>query len=142
VVHRQASQSVLVHFLFGIRELLGSATFALIVVLLGPKLFILFDDPKKATVPAMLFEGRDYILNKSVPVLHRYVPTNIAGSDRSDWILVGLAVFVTIVSGSIAQRVQTGQNRRLLRSSAQAWRRKEGVKRAPSSTPNWKPRCE
>jgi class 3 adenylate cyclase len=114
--------------LFGLRKLLGLATFALIIVLLAPKLFGLFDNPKKATIPATLFEARQYILSKSVPVLHRYVPTNIGGSDRSDWILIGLAIAVTIFSGSIAQRAQTASNRRLLRKSAQAWRRKEGVK--------------
>lgn len=128
MVHREAPKSILVHALFGLRKLLGVATFALIIVLVGPKLFVLFDNPKNATVPAKLFEAREYVLGKSVPVLHRYVPTNIAGSDRSDWILIGLAIAVTIFSGAVAQRAQTAQNRRLLRKSAQAWRRKEGVK--------------
>jgi class 3 adenylate cyclase len=114
--------------LFGLRKLLGIATFALIIVLLGPKLFVLFDNPKNATIPATLFEARQYILSKSTPVLHKYVPTNIAGSDRSDWILIGLAMAITIFSGSMAQRAQTAANRRLLRKSAQAWRRKENVK--------------
>ena len=128
VVYREAPKSALVHFLFGIRRLLGIATLALVIVLLGPKLFVLFDNPKSATFSALLFDGRDYVLKRSVPVLNRYVPTNIAGSDRSDWILIGLAVFITIVSGSFAERAQTASNRRLLRKSAQAWRRKEGVK--------------
>ena len=64
VIHRDAPKSLLVYSLFAIRKLLGIATFALIVVLLGPKLFVLFDNPKNATVPAMLFQGRDYILKK------------------------------------------------------------------------------
>jgi class 3 adenylate cyclase len=75
-----------------------------------------------------LFEGRDYILKKSGPVLNHYIPTNIAGSDRSDWILIGLAIVLTMVSGSIAQKAEVADNRRLLRRSALAWRRKEGVK--------------
>jgi len=128
VVYREAPKSTLVHFLFGIRKLLGIATFALIIVLLGPKLFVLFDNPKGAAVSALLFEGRDYLLKMSVPVLNRYVPTNIAGRDRSDWMLIGFAILITIVSGSIAERAQTALNRRLLQKSAQAWRRKEGVK--------------
>jgi class 3 adenylate cyclase len=128
VVYREAPRSALVHFLFGIRKLFGIATFVLIIVLLGPKLFVLFDNPKSATFSKSLFEARDYILKNSVPVLNRYIPTNIAGSDRSDWILIGIAIFVTMVSGSLAQRAQTSLNRRMLRKSAQAWRRKEGVK--------------
>jgi class 3 adenylate cyclase len=128
VVYRDVQRSALVHFLFGIRKVLGIATFALIIVLLGPKLFVLFDNPKSAAVSASLFEGRDYILKKSGPVLNHYVPTNIAGSDRSDWILIGLAIVLTVVSGSIAQRAEIAENRRLLRRSALAWRRKEGVK--------------
>jgi class 3 adenylate cyclase len=128
VVSREAPKSALVHFLFGIRRLLGIATLLLIVVLLAPKLFVLFDNPKSASFSALLFDWRDQVLKRSVPVLHRYIPTNIAGSDRSDWILIGLAVFITIVSGSVAERAQTALNRRLLRKSAQAWRRKEGVK--------------
>lgn len=128
MVYREAPKTALVRLLFGIRKLLGVATFVLIVVLLGPKLFVLFDNPKSATFSATLFESRDYVLKKSVPVLNRYVPTNIAGSDRSDWILIGLAILITIISGSLAQRAQTALNRRLLRKSAQAWRRKEGVK--------------
>jgi class 3 adenylate cyclase len=128
VANRDARKSILVQFLFGIRRLLGIATFALIVVLLTPKVFILFDNPKKATLSATLFDARDYVLKNTVPVLNRYVPTNIAGSDRSDWILIGLAIFITIISGSIAQRAQTAYNRRQLRKSAQAWRQKEGVK--------------
>jgi class 3 adenylate cyclase len=128
VVYREVQRSALVHFLFGIRKALGIATFALIIVLLGPKLFVLFDNPKSAAVSASLFEGRDYILKKSGPVLNHYIPTNIAGSDRSDWILIGLAIVLTMVSGSIAQRAEVAENRRLLRRSALAWRRKEGVK--------------
>jgi class 3 adenylate cyclase len=128
VVYREAPKSALVSFLFGLRKLLGLATFVLIIVLLGPKLFVLFDNPKGAAFSALLFEGRDYILKHTVPVLHRYVPTNIAGSDRSDWILIGIAILITVISGSLAQRAQTAVNRRLLRKSAQAWRRKEGVK--------------
>lgn len=128
MVSREAPKSALVQFLFGIRRLLGIATLLLIVVLLAPKLFVLFDNPKSASFSALLFDWRDQILKRSVPVLHRYIPTNIAGSDRSDWILIGLAVFITIISGSVAERAQTALNRRLLRKSAQAWRRKEGVK--------------
>jgi class 3 adenylate cyclase len=128
VVYREVQRSALVHFLFGIRKVLGIATFALIIILLGPKLFVLFDNPKSAAVSASLFEGRDYILKKSGPVLNHYIPTNIAGSDRSDWILIGLAIVLTMVSGSIAQKAEVADNRRLLRRSALAWRRKEGVK--------------
>ena len=128
MVYREVQRSALVHFLFGIRKLLGIATFALIIILLGPKLFVLFDNPKSAAVSASLFEGRDYILKKSGSVLNHYIPTNIAGSDRSDWILIGLAIVLTVVSGSIAQRAEIAENRRLLRRSALAWRRKEGVK--------------
>lgn len=128
MVYREVQRSALVHFLFGIRKVLGIATFALIIILLGPKLFVLFDNPKSAAVSASLFEGRDYILKKSGPVLNHYIPTNIAGSDRSDWILIGLAIVLTMVSGSIAQKAEVADNRRLLRRSALAWRRKEGVK--------------
>jgi class 3 adenylate cyclase len=42
--------------------------------------------------------------------------------------LIGIAIIVTIFFGSLAQRSQSSLNRRLLRKSAQAWRRKEGVK--------------
>ena len=128
MAHREAQKSFFVHLLFLVRRILGLATFALIVVLLAPKGLALFDNPKKAAVSAMLFDGRDFVLKKSVPVLNHYFPTNIAGSDRSDWILIGLAVLLTIISGSVAQRAQTNYNRQLLRKSAQAWRRKEGVK--------------
>lgn len=128
MAHQEAPNSALVRFLFGIRKLLGVATFALIIVLLAPKLFALFDNPKSASVSALLFEGRNYILKKSGPVLNHYLPTNIAGSDRSDWILIGLAIVITFISGSLAERGQTASNRRLLQKSAQAWRRKEGVK--------------
>ena len=96
MAHREAPTSALVSFLFGIRKLLGLAVIALIIVLLGPKLFVLFDNPKNATFTAILFDSRDYILKHLVPVLKRYVPTTIAGSDRSDWILIGLAIVVTI----------------------------------------------
>src|SRR5262249_34168114 len=48
--------------------------------------------------------------------------------DRSDWILIGLAILITVITGSLAQRGQAAYNRQLLRKSAQAWRRKEGVK--------------
>jgi class 3 adenylate cyclase len=128
VAHREAPTSFLVSFLFGIRKILGVAVFALIIVLLGPKLFILFDNPKNATFSAVLFDGRDFILKNAVPILRRYIPTNIAGSDRSDWILIGLAIVVTIFFGSLAQRSQQSLNRKMLRKSAKAWRLKEGVK--------------
>jgi class 3 adenylate cyclase len=128
VAHREAPTSFLVSFLFGIRKILGIAVFALIVVLLGPKLFVLFDNPKNATFSGVLFDERDYVLKNSAPLLRRYIPTNIAGSDRSDWILIGLAMAVTLFVGSLAQRAQTSLSRRELRTSAQAWRRQQGVK--------------
>ena len=59
MVGREAPQSFWVNSLFAVRKLLGFATFALIVVLLAPKLFLFFDNPKNAAVSAFLLEGRD-----------------------------------------------------------------------------------
>lgn len=128
MAHRAAPTSFLVSFLFGIRRILGVAVFALIIVLLGPKLFALFDNPKSASFSAVLIDGRDYIMKSAAPMLRRYLPTNIGGSDRSDWILIGLGMALTLFFGSIAQRAQTSLNRRELRKSAATWRRQEGVK--------------
>ncbi|MCG2672803.1 hypothetical protein ACFPFP_38495 [Bradyrhizobium sp. GCM10023182] len=128
MVHREAPKSFLVSFLFTVRRLLGIATFVLVLILLVPKLFLLFDNPKSASFSATLLDARDVVLKKSAPLLHQYIPTNIAGADRSDWILIGLAMLVTFIAGSLAQRSQQSLNRRLLRKSAQAWRKKEGVK--------------
>lgn len=132
MVNREAPTSFLVGTLFTLRRILGLATFALIVVLLAPKLLLLFDNPRNASFSAVLFDARDMVLKHSVPVLHRYVPTNVAGADRSDWILIALAVVLTFFVGSLANRSQQAANRKLLRKSAQAWRRKEGIK--PGST--------
>ncbi|MBR0697754.1 adenylate/guanylate cyclase domain-containing protein [Bradyrhizobium lablabi] len=128
MVHREVPISALTRILFAIRKLLGLATVVLVIVLFGSKLFVFFDNPKHAAVPATLSAARDSVLKTAAPVLNRYVPTNIAGSDRSDWILIGLAIVITILSGSIAQHSQTADNRRALRMSAQAWRKKQGVK--------------
>lgn len=128
MVHGEAPKSFLASFLFAVRRLLGIATFVLVLVLLLPKVFLLFDNPKSASFSATLLEARDIVLKKSAPLLHHYVPTNIAGADRSDWILIGLAMIVTFIAGSLAQRNQQSLNRRILRKSAQAWRKKEGVK--------------
>jgi class 3 adenylate cyclase len=128
LAYRDAPTPPLVHFLFGLRKLIGIATFALIIVLLGPKLFVIFDNPKSASLSSFLLEGREFILKRSVPVLHRYIPTNIAGSDRSDWLLVMIAIGMTVFVGSIAERSRIAFSRRSLRRTAQAWRQKEGVK--------------
>lgn len=128
MVYREAPKSFVVSFLFTVRRLLGIATFVLVLVLLAPKLFLFFDNPKSASFSATLLEARDVVLKKAAPLLHRHIPTNIAGADRSDWILIGLAVLITFLSGSLAQRSQQAYNRRLLRASAQEWRKKEGVK--------------
>ncbi|WP_143198016.1 adenylate/guanylate cyclase domain-containing protein [Bradyrhizobium sp. AS23.2] len=128
MVYREAPNSFIVSFLFTARRLLGIATFVLALALLTPKLFVLFDNPKSASFSATLLDARDVILKKSTPILHRYIPTHIAGADRSDWILIGLAILITFVVGSLAQESQKSLNRRLLRVSAQEWRKKEGVK--------------
>ena len=128
MVHREAPKSFVVSFLFTARRLLGIATFALALALLAPKLFVFFDNPKSASFSAILLEARDVILKKAAPLLHHYIPTNIAGSDRSDWILIGLAILITFVVGSLAQRSQQSFTRRLLRASAHEWRKKEGVR--------------
>lgn len=128
MVYREAPKSFLVSFLFTARRLLGIATFALVLALLAPKLFLFFDNPKSASFSSALLETRDVILHKSAPLLHRYIPTNIAGADRSDWILIALAVLTTFLVGSLAQSCQQSLNRRVLRASAQEWRKNEGVK--------------
>src|ERR1700722_17703469 len=76
LAHLENPKSPLVHFLFGIRKLLGVARFALVIVLLSPKLLVLFDHPRNASFSALLFEGRDYILKRSAPILNHYIPTN------------------------------------------------------------------
>lgn len=128
MVNREPPTSFLVETLFLLRRILGIATFALIVVLLAPKFLQVFDNPRSAAFSATLFDARDVVLKHSAPILHRYVPTNVAGADRSDWILIALAMAVTFFIGSLANRAQQSANRRLLRKSAQAWRRKEGIK--------------
>ena len=128
MVYREAPRSLVASFLFTARRLLGIATFALALTLLAPKLFLFFDNPKNASFSATLLDARDVILKKATPLLHHYVPTNIAGADRSDWILIALAILITFVVGSLAQRSQQSSNRRLLRASAEEWRKKEGVK--------------
>lgn len=128
MVYREAPKSFLVSSLFVARRLLGIGTFALVLALLAPKLFLFFDNPKNGSLSSSLLDARDFILKSSAPVLHRYLPTNIAGADRSDLILIALAFLATFVVGSLAQSSQQSLQRRLLRASAQEWRKKEGVK--------------
>lgn len=100
-LNREAPKSLLVSFLFTVRRLLRIATFVLILVLLLPKVFLLFDNPKNASFSATLLEARDVVLKKSAPLLHHYIPTDIAGADHSDWILIGLLAIDVVGSAAM-----------------------------------------
>lgn len=128
MAYRDPGQSILVRSLTFIRRLLGLATLALIVVLMAPKAFVYFDHPKAGAVASQMFGARDWILKTTRPVLQRNLPTTVNGVDRADWVLIGIAVLVTMLSGSLANRARTAEARRILARSAQAWRQSQGIK--------------
>lgn len=127
MAYYDAPKSALVDFAFFVRKVLGIGTFVLVVIMFGPKLFALFDNSKQATLPTAILEGRDIVLKFAAPILKKYIPTNIAGADRSDWILAALAIAVTMISGTIARRLQMIHGRRTLRMSADTWRKEAKV---------------
>lgn len=128
-----AKRPLSISLLFLLRRLLGWVTLALIIVLLGPKLLAYADNYKSFPLSTGLLEARDSVMRVAAPVLRRAMPTVIAGADRTEWILCGLSLLLTMIVGGIAERMQIASNRRRMQKAALAYQNAEVTKTATAN---------
>ena len=93
-----------------------------IVLLLAPHALAYFDKPHGYAVTDYALRQRDQLLRFVGPKLKEQIPTQIAGKDRTDWILVaGLAV-VAVGAGSVRDRIASRATARQMRRQVQRWK--------------------
>jgi hypothetical protein len=62
------------------------------------------------------------------PEIRRYVPTRIAGRDRTDWILIGGFLILAVAAGSVRRRIETRSAQRAMRRQVAQWKREMQIK--------------
>ena len=65
------------------------AILALILLLLAPYALAQFDNAARYAATNQAIAARNYVVNAFSSRFGQYIPTRIAGRDRTDWILIG-----------------------------------------------------
>lgn len=106
----------------GLVSLLRWLILIAIVLLLAPHALAYFDKPHGYAATDYALRQRDQLLRFVGPKLREQIPTQIAGKDRTDWILVaGLAV-VAIGAASMRNRITSRATARQMRRQLQRWK--------------------
>jgi class 3 adenylate cyclase len=98
------------------------AILALILILLAPYALAQFDNAARYAATNQAIAARDYVVRTFSNQFGRYIPTRIAGRDRTDWILIGGLLVCALAAGSLRRRVQLQSARRQMRKQAAMWR--------------------
>jgi class 3 adenylate cyclase len=94
----------------------------LILVLLAPYALAQFDNAARYEITNTAITARNHVVAAFSSRVGRYIPTRIAGRDRTDWIMIGGLLVCAIVAGSLRRRVQLQSARRQMRKQAAMWR--------------------
>lgn len=95
----------------------------LILILLAPYALAQFDNASRYAATEYAIKARDQVVSAFSSRVGPYIPTRIAGRDRSDWILIGGLVICAVVAGSLRRRVQRQSARRQMRKQAEQWKK-------------------
>jgi class 3 adenylate cyclase len=99
------------------------AILAVILILLAPYALDQFDNSRRYAATNYALTARDYVVNTFSANVGRYIPTRIAGRDRSDWVLIGGLLVCAAFAGSLRRRVQIRSARRHMRRQADQWKK-------------------
>ena len=99
------------------------AILIVILILLAPYALAQFDNARRYAATEYAISARDAVVNAFSSRIGQYIPTKIAGRDRTDWILIGGLVVCAVVAGSIRRRVLRQSARRQMRRQAEQWKK-------------------
>ncbi len=116
-------RSALVSFVSALVSLFRWAVFGAILLLLVPLGLSYVKDANKYPVTNYLIQGHNYVMRTLGDPIRRYVPTQIAGRDRTEWILIALLVIAAMAAGSVRHRIAVRSARRQMRRQIDAWKR-------------------
>ena len=94
------------------------AILVLILVLLAPYALAQFDNAARYEITNTAITARNHVVAAFSSRVGRYIPTRIAGRDRTDWIMIGGLLVCAVVAGSLRRRVQLQSARRQMRKQA------------------------
>jgi class 3 adenylate cyclase len=97
--------------------------FIAILLLLAPLALSYVKDPQRYPVTNYVYQGHDYLMRTLGTPVRQYIPTNIAGKDRTDWILIAGLLICSFAAGSFRQRVAMQSARRQLRRQVADWKK-------------------
>jgi len=99
------------------------AILIVILILVAPYALAQFDNARRYAATEYAISARDHVVNAFSSRIGQYIPTKIAGRDRTDWILIGGLVVCAVVAGSIRRRVLRQSARRQMRKQAEQWKK-------------------
>lgn len=103
-------------------SLLRWTILAAILLLLAPYVLAFFENPRGHLVTNNALRYQEQFVQLAAPRLHQYVPTRIAGKDRTDWILVAGLVVVAIGAGSLRDRLVSRATARQIKRQIKHWK--------------------
>lgn len=106
----------------GLVSLLRWLILIAIVLLLAPHALAYFDKPHGYAVTDYALRQRDQLLQFVGPKLRQQIPTQIAGRDRTDWILMAGLTVVAIGAGSVRNHITSRATARQMRRQLQRWK--------------------
>lgn len=117
------ARSAFVVFVSALVSAVRWAILVAILILLAPYALNQFDNSRRYEATNYAIATRDNLVNAFSARVGRYIPTRIAGRDRSDWIMIGGLLICAVVAGSIRRRVQLQSARRQMRRQAAIWKK-------------------
>src|SRR5262245_3418166 len=96
---------------------------ALILVLLAPYALAQFDNAGRYEITNQAIAAKSHVVAAFSSRFGRYIPTRIAGRDRTDLIMIAGLVVIAVLAGSMRRRVQLQSARRQMRRQAAMWRK-------------------
>lgn len=115
-------QSAAIVVMSGLVSVLRWAILGLVLLLLAPYALAHVENPRAYPASNFILRYSDRLIQLAAPRLQQYVPTRIAGRDRTDWILIGGLVILAIGAGAWRTRLVSRATTREMNRQLQRWK--------------------
>lgn len=121
-------RSVPVRFFSALVTLFRYLILVALLVLLAPLALNQFENARRYEAVNYVFQAHDQLVDTLGGPLRKYIPTRIAGQDRTDWILVAGLLLCAGIAGSLRRRANLWSSRRHMRQQIKQWKQQMRIK--------------